>query len=391
MKLLFIGCRPSAALDEAMRKQNIELTFAPSVAAAETAEVVAWKITAAKDLAELPKLRRKLPKAWIAVIVPETWLKDPEIYGALLGATEKNDVWFDTNWEATFWLALQRAVQNKLTHHREMRMEAELEQIKGEQEALLEKLEKDAQLTREVHEKLYPRFSPDIPGVELFSKYVPASGSGGDYFDVFEFGDRRRFGLLLADAHAHRTAASLLTALLKVRPEELRGPFADSAKFMAHLNAAIAAELPEAKDSMHLAYGVFDRGSLQMHLTLAGLFVPRMERGNGWERLDLAANPALVAAPSTEFRSQTLQCKPGNRFLLCSDGLEAALPVKTGGLDAFLKKNAGADTLELRNALMGEVDNYRSTLALADDITFILLQVDAKALYVSPTTPLRQR
>lgn len=390
MKLLFIGCRPSAPLDEAMRKQKIEMAFAPSVSTAELAEVVAWKLGSVKEFTELPALRRRLPKAWIAVIIPETWLKDPETYSQLLGASEKNDVWFETNWEATFWLALQRAVQNKVSHQREMHMEAELEQIKAEQEALLEKLEKDAQLTREVHEKLYPRFSPDIPGVELFSKYLPASGPGGDYFDVFEFGDRRRFGLLLADAFAHRTAASLLTALLKVRPEELRGAFADSAKFMAHLNAAILAELPNAQGSMQLAYGVFDRGSLQMDLTCAGTFTPRVFDGEQWERLEVETNPPLVVEGQPDFQSLTIQFKPGNRFLLHSDGLEAALPVKTGGLDAFLKKNQSADALGVRNALLGEIDNYRSTLALADDITFILLNVDPKALYVSPVSPLRK-
>lgn len=390
MKLLFIGCRPSTPLDEAMRQQKIEMAFSPSVSAAQPAEVVAWKIGAVEEFAQLVDLRRRFPKAWIAVIVPESWLKDPDVYSQLLGATEKNDVWFDTNWEATFWLALQRAVQNKVTHHREMRMEAELEQIKREQEALLEKLEKDAQLTREVHEKLYPRFSPDIPGVELFSKYLPASGSGGDYFDVFEFGDRRRFGLLLADAFAHRTAASLLTALLKVRPEELRGTYADSSKFMAHLNTAIMAELPNAQNSMQLAYGVFDRGSLQMDLTCAGTFTPRIFDGHQWARLELEPNPALVVEGQPEFQSITIQFKPGDRFLLHSDGLEAALPVKTGGLDAFLRMNEKADALGVRNALLGEIDNYRSTLALADDITFILLNVDANALYVSPATPLRR-
>lgn len=399
MKLLFIACPPSKALQLALDHHGLVNESVPSLGqAAQKAELIVWKVSEPRDLTRLPQLRGGQKSAWIAVVVPDLWLQDSSLYSALLAAEDKDDVWLESSWESGFWIGLQRAVQSRASRHREQKLQAELEGIKKEQEALVasstalvEKLEGDVDIATQVHRKMYPRFSPDVPGVEVYSKYLPASGSGGDYFDIFEFGDKRRFGLLLADGSSHKSAASLLSVILKVRLDDLRGRFADSASFVKHLNDAVLAEQPKSPGTLKLSYGVFDRGSLQLEMTCAGGLAPRLWREGVVQVLPVSSNPALTDGEH-EWKSVTHQLQPGDTLLLYSDGLEQGLPKTRGGVDGFLRAvgDPGTDALELRNRLLAEVDTFRSAQALPDDLTFILLSVDARALFLRPTATLRK-
>jgi sigma-B regulation protein RsbU (phosphoserine phosphatase) len=399
MKLLFIACPPSAELQQALDHHGLHSESVPFLGqAAQKAELITWKISSPKDLATLKQLRAVQKDAWIAVVVPDNWLRDTNLYSALLAAEDKDDVWLETQWESGFWLGLQRAVQSRASRHREQKLQSELESIKKEQEqlvasstALVEKLEGDVGIAAQVHRKMYPRFSPDVPGVEVYSKYLPASGSGGDYFDIFEFGDKRRFGLLLADGSSHKSAAALLSVLLKVRLDDLRGRFSDSASFVKHLNDAVLGEQPKSTGTLKLTYAVFDRASLQLEITSAGGIAPRLWREGEVETLAAQANPMLTDADYA-WTSTSHQLKPGDTLLLYSDGLEKGLPKVRGGVDGFLRSvgDPGTDALELRNRLLAEVDTFRSAEALPDDLTFILLSVDARALFLRPTATLKR-
>jgi phosphoserine phosphatase RsbU/P len=399
MKLLFIACPPSKELQLALDHHGLVSESVPSLAqAGQKAELIAWKVSEPRDLAHLTQLRSVQKNAWIALVVPDGWLRDTNLYSSLLAAEDKDDVWLESSWENGFWLGVQRAVQNRASRNREQKLQAELENIKREQEALVasstalvEKLEGDVDMASQVHRKMYPRFSPDVPGVEVYSKYLPASGTGGDYFDIFEFGDKRRFGLLLADGSSHKSAASLLSVLLKVRLDDLRGKFSDSASFVKHLNDAVLGEQPMSPGTLKLTYAVFDRASLQLELTSAGGIAPRLWREGEVQTLPVASNPTMTDAQHV-WKSATHQLKPGDTLLLYSDGLEQGLPKTRGGVDGFLRAvgDPGTDALELRNRLLAEVDTFRSAEALPDDLTFILLNVDSRALFLRPTATLRK-
>lgn len=397
MKLLFIGCTPSPNFQKALEHHKLPARFAEDVpSSAQTpAEILVWKIPSIEKLSELASLRLSHPDAWIALVVSEAWLAEPTPYSALLAAKDKDDVWLEGSWESGFWLGIQRAVQNRASKNREQTLQKELESIKTEQEklvevssALVQRLEEDVNAATEVHRKFYPRFSPDVPGVHVLSKYLPASGKGGDYFDLFEFGDKRRFGVLLADSDSHRAAASLLSVLLRVRLDELKKKFPDSNSFVEHLSEAVRAEQPASENYLNLLYGVFDRATLQLELTVAGDFAPRLWRQGKWHTIAIRENASLLQG--TQWKATPVALQAGDTLLVFSNGLTAALSSEEGGIEKTLERlQKSKDPLDLRNRLLAEVESAKSRNALPDDVTFILLAVDPGATHLRPITQLR--
>jgi serine phosphatase RsbU (regulator of sigma subunit) len=397
MKLLFLDCQISKDLKEALAENRIafETQSATSVPSTPDFALVICRIGPAdKSLSVLKDLKRQHPHSWMVLIVEDHWLKEPSLYQLLLASAEKDDVWLASSWENSFWMNLQRAVQNRASRLREQLLQKELEQIKLAQEALIasstalvEKMEKSAALTLEAHRKLTPRFSPDVAGVEVLSKYVPASGPGGDYFDLFEYGDKRRFGFLLADSQTHQAAASLLSALLAVRLDELRARFTDSSTFVQHLGQAVATSRSVA--GISLLYGVFDRASLEIDLCCAGQWPVWLWRDGDWSLVPVNANPELTSAAQEEWRRTQISLKAGDTVFLFSDGFQKRFQSRKEGVPGILKAIRDSKSpAEARNRLLAEIALEGERSEPQDDLTLLFICIDSKAHALRPIAKL---
>jgi len=399
MNILFLECTPQEDLAEELSEKGLEIQIEQSPEDADTrCDVVVWKLQAPAQLKRISDLRARFPQAWISLVVPDGWLADPELYADLLNAADKNDVWPESHWQPGFWLGLQRAIQFRVVAQQRLDLQEDLDHFREEQEEVLKKsaalvklFESDTALVSDLHRRLYPRFSPDVPGVQVFSKYLPASGPGGDYFDIFEFADKRRFGLLLADSDTHRAAANLLSLLMSVRLEELRGKFSDSAAFVTHLNNGLMAAEKGKGQSLRLLYAIFDRGTLRLDLTVAGDLSGYLVRADERVTLGPQKNPPLGAPVDTTWQSISLELKPGDTLFFHTNGLPAALGSGQNGIENVLSGlEALQDPLEVRNELLARIEAARSQKPLPDDTTFVMLCVDANALFLRPTLSIPQ-
>jgi phosphoserine phosphatase RsbU/P len=400
MKLLFLECQPSSELAAALKQNGIFFEAKKSLQGIHTEpfSLIVKRVSDTSGLKALSDLRSKAPHCWIVALVPETWLGEPGAYADLLSAKEKDDVWFESHWESSFWLGLQRAVQSQASRQREQTLQKELESIKLAQETLVlssqklvDKMAATADLTLQTHRALYPRFSPDVPGVEVLSKYLPASGTGGDYFDLFEFSDKRRFGFLLADSKTHKTAASLLSTLLSVRLDDLRTRFPKSISFVDHLNDGMALPGTTSSSGLKLLYGVFDRGTLGLDVTAAGEIGAFLGRKGHWSRLSLESNPELPTPRPVPWKNTVLELQAGDILLFASDGVSAHFG---NGLEPFrgeLERIAGNKSAhEVRNALLAEIAARTEKEPPKDDLTFIIITVDARAHFMRPVASIGQ-
>src|SRR5467141_1050324 len=78
----------------------------------------------------------------------------------------------------------------------------------------LRKQAQEYEEAREVQQGLMPKQIPQIPGVEISGSWRPARIVGGDYFDVFDFSERR-VGLCIADVSGKGMPAALLMSNLQ--------------------------------------------------------------------------------------------------------------------------------------------------------------------------------
>lgn len=395
MKLLLVGIAPSKDCESALLSQGFSLTTSKRLPSNADADLIAFHPKNASELAPLKQVRETSPNAWIAIIASVKQLKAPAFQNALLNCPEKDDVWCEETWELLFWIALQRAIHSQDAGHEAKKvkrqwlaLKADYKELSESSRKLIRQIEKDVGLVTSLQRSLLPRVSPEIPGLSLAVKYLPAAGLGGDYYDIFEFGDRKRFGVLLADSKTHGMAAALLSILLKVKLEEMKDRFPGAGLFVDYLNREIQLIPRSDRAPLSLLYGILDRSSLEFHFASAGALRPLLWRNGKFQSIECPESPPLGTADHFAFEEHSIRLQPGDLLILHTDGLEGPLtqkhPHARDKLAEILDKHQSRpDPREIQNELMALIDRHVEKQPLADDLTIIHFAVNERALYVA--------
>lgn len=385
MRALFLGIAlPDAQTMGAVQGSNATLDELAKLPA-DGVDVVVFHPKKAAELASLPDIRARFPDSHLVLLTPTKWTEKAENIQWLLAQEGVDDLWFKETWEKMFPFFI-----SKLANQGEAsRWKQQCDELASEIEKLVKKLERDVELAAGIQRALLPKKTPDIPGIDITVRYCPATGSGGDYYDIFEFGDKKRFGLLVADSKTHGMAASLLAVLVKIRLEEMKERFPSSKSFVDFLNREIQ-EVHE-KEMAHLGmlYGILDRASLTFQFTCAGHLKPILCRMGEITELDTMANPPLGSVDSHSFHENTIRLQPGDHVIFYTDGWDHLLKGNAREqIKAFLIKQATSNQEghTVQSELMGIVDAHKEKEGIKDDLTFIHFTVQDKVMYLVPQT-----
>lgn len=382
MKILFLGVDLDRDFHRLLLGSGVSVETAKRARSATGGfDLIAFKPKTISQLADLKALRKNFPAAWIAIVLPGTWLKDAEKMNLLLATKEKDEVWVEEHWEKLFWFSYQRLGE---ASSREQ-LKRMCEDLTRQSEKLVKRLEHDLALAGNLQRSLLPKASPEIPGLSIAVRYLPAAGAGGDYYDIFEFGDKRRFGMIMADAATHGMAATLLSVLIKVRLEEMKDRFPDSKSFVEFLNREIREMHGKDLASLSLFYGILDRASLTFHYTVAGSIRPILFRAQKPVALPIATNPALGGVDHSSFQENILRLQPGDLMLFHTDGLNAPLGGSANDkiLELLNHADESTDPADIRNEILGLIDRHTEKKALQDDITLIHFTVNERVMYLA--------
>ncbi len=367
----------------------------PKKAASDPFQIIVYAPKTPQDFAKGSSLRTLYPNAWIAVSLKDAWV-------ATLAKEENPASYFDEILGAPFEDAVVRLSLSHWTRHVEsrekvteletsaesLRLQCEdLERLSGQ---LVRQVERDVELASRIQRSLHPKLIPTLPGIFLKAKFLPAAGTGGDYYDIFQFGDGR-LGILLADSKSHGMAASLLTVLIKIRLEEMKERFFDTHTLVEHINREIQAVHGKEISSVSLLYGILDRKSLTFQYTVAGPLGPLLWRLGEMAPLNTVVNPALGEVSDYSFQESFISLKPADLLVFSTDGLDAPLAAgqtahsnRIQSLAEILKAaTEPGDLLSTQNEILSHVDRHTESSPLPDDITLIQLLIDSQTLYVA--------
>ncbi|MCB0417766.1 MAG: SpoIIE family protein phosphatase [Bdellovibrionales bacterium] len=391
MRLVFVGIAPGEHLLETLRSNGVETSSAKTLPQ-DACDAIIYHPASPSAGQELSELRNRFPSAWCALVAKPEWFQQAPFLQAC-AELHADALWSLPSWEIQLGLTLKK-VLGQLAHQQHLidiekeyeRLRDEYEEISSKATQLITQFEKDVALASNIQRSLLPKKTPQIPDIRLVTKYKPAAGFGGDYYDIFEFGDKKRYGFLMADSKTHGMAAALLTVLIKIRLEEMKDRFPDSKSFVEHLNTEIQHVHKKEMNSLSLFYGILDRSSLSFQYTSAGALTPLLWRLGEATPLSTAANPALGEANDFSFRESFISLKPGDLLLLHTDGLEGVLgaeSTKTSLASILSEADPAPDPQEIQNEILGKVDRHLEGATLKDDITLIQILVEGRALYVA--------
>lgn len=379
MKLFLSNLSISPDFESFLSSSGISITTK-----AVDSQIIIYGVHSLDELKQFASQTQAHTSVYRVIVTPKTLLLDKSFRETLSLSPPPNSIWTKEDWELLFTLNIRHFHSWKKNQEDTHSLELLSEKTKQ----LIQQFEKDLGLAESIQQMLLPKVEPGIPGISLAVKYLPASGLGGDYYDIFELEDKKRFGLLVADSQTHGMAAALLTVLLKLRIEELKNDFPDSKSLVTHLNEQIKSVQSASTTGLNLIYGILDRTNLKFEFCTAGPLRPLLWRNSKLITLTQDPNPPVGQSEQHTYNQNVFQLLPGDLLLFNTNGLEAPFRARglslTEGISDAFSGVQGSDPVLFQNELLAQINRYKEAEEeLPDDITLIQLAVDQKAIYLA--------
>jgi sigma-B regulation protein RsbU (phosphoserine phosphatase) len=239
-------------------------------------------------------------------------------------------------------------------------------------------IEKEVELAAGIQRGLLPARPPEVPGVALAGRCLPAANVGGDYYD-FLVDAEGRLTLLIADVAGHSIGSALLVAMAR---SVLRREVADGhspGRTLAATAQSMYSDLVHAELFITVFAARYDPAKRRLTYAGAGHNPPLMVRSGELSELE-ASGPAVGFFETPEYDEVTLELAPGDALLLYTDGVveatdESGEQFGEERLRALLKPPAPSDPGALTDAIMAAVRRHTGGVPAQDDITLAGLSV----------------
>jgi len=172
---------------------------------------------------------------------------------------------------------------------------------------------------------LLPRRIPEVPGLQLACRYVPAEATaevGGDWFDVIPLPDDR-CALTVGDVTGHDMSAASLMGQLRTATRTLATfDHLTPSEILTRLNL-IATDLTSDETSATCVYAVHDPRTGDWDIARAGHPLPAIARpGHKTAFPDLPSGlPLGTGLGDGKYQTTRLHVPPGSTLVLYTDGL----------------------------------------------------------------------
>ena len=234
---------------------------------------------------------------------------------------------------------------------------------------------REHQIAETLQRSLLPDRMPEIPGLVVAARYVPATADlhvGGDWYDVIQL-RAGLIGLVIGDVAGHglQAAAAMTQLRMAVRAYAIHDP--SPVAVMSRLHE-LARELPMA-EMVTLLYVLYDPDTGTVRFANAGHPPALLIDDASTQYLDGGLAPPLGVLAHWDYAEATHRLPPGATLLLYTDGLveKRTLSIQNG-LDRLLAEARDSEWPDL-DALC---DHLLSALAetgkVADDIALIALR-----------------
>jgi len=250
----------------------------------------------------------------------------------------------------------------------------ELERTTAEKE----RFSKELEIAKGIQQSFLPDSAPEIAGIELVAKNVPALEVGGDFYDFIPVA-KDKWGLVIADVSGKGVPAALFMALSRTLIRASTLVDADPAQSIGHANRMI---YEDSKTSMFvtLFYAVLDAREMTLNYVNAGHNPPLLlQDGASAVRLLKAEGIALGVIDEVDLQSVKVALKPGDVLVLYTDGVTEAINNKEEifGEERLLRiisENRHRPAQEIMDQILAGICAFAGDQPQFDDITLMVLR-----------------
>jgi serine phosphatase RsbU (regulator of sigma subunit) len=229
---------------------------------------------------------------------------------------------------------------------------------------------------RELQLSMLPEAAPDLEWIDLAGASQPATEVGGDYFDYFVDGDS--VAVVCADVAGHGMASFVFLSALRSGLMLMRSALTDPAGVLLRLRDLVE-QTSRRRTLVTVAIALFDRSAAALTVANAGHPPLIRRRGDETEMMELFAPPLGARLPSS-IPQRKIGIEQGDIFVMHSDGIyecrnAAGDSFGLERLAAIVEHTATTTAVELRDEILGHVQQFLGGALQSDDVTVVVARV----------------
>lgn len=242
-------------------------------------------------------------------------------------------------------------------------------------------------LAETLQASLLPPRPPQVPGMQVATRYRPAAqapGVGGDFFDVFRLRSND-WGLVIGDVCGKGAQAAALTALARYSLRAAAVHNEAPADVLRELNDALLDE-PDLGDrfcSVVFARLELDVCGAWVTLACGGHPQPTVVRRAGW--IDVRGQPGMLLGlfDDPDLADDRVGLGPGDALVFCTDGITEARNAAgemfaDEALPTLLLESADADAQHIADRVVAEALAHAAG-SVHDDVAVLVVRVPEEA------------
>lgn len=241
-------------------------------------------------------------------------------------------------------------------------------------------VQRDLDLAREMQEGLLPKVFPTLensPGVDLYARLAAAKEVSGDLYDFFSV-EEGKTCFVVGDVSGKGVAAGLFMAvtrtLIRANAVVGRSPL----EIMQTVNRQLCAE-NQASLFVTMILGMVDTRTGRVVYGQGGHNPPVLVSAKGEPVYEPAGGMPLGVFEDAKFGQRELELKPGEIFLVYTDGVTEAMNLKRDlfGEERLVEALVGANQIsaeKVTDRVLEKVAEYVGEADRSDDITLLALK-----------------
>lgn len=248
------------------------------------------------------------------------------------------------------------------------------------------RLEKEVRFAQRVQQALFPVALPKrLKGIDVAWLFEPARELGGDLYD-FLSNDPNTLTVAVGDVSGKGVPAALYSAFAGelVRSRTYRRRFTSVRSSPAEILASMNRILHERQLYEYyctLCYALFDLKNRRVTMANSGLPFPIHCREDGCGQINLPGVP-LGSFPEITYDEVTIDLKPGDIFVFCSDGISEAMnedgeEFSTPRLIDVVERSRHLPAKGMVDAIYDAVRTFCGAAERNDDRTAVVLKLAA--------------
>jgi len=236
--------------------------------------------------------------------------------------------------------------------------------------------QRDDDDARLIQRSLLPVTPPRVGPYQLAAAWRPASGYGGDCYDVIPF--KGALGLSIADVAGKGLPAALLMSNLQAAIRAFVHDDTPPAAVCTNVNRLLCGHMISGR-FVTCCYLRFDLERRELAYANAGHNPPLLVRASGEVERLTTGGVILGVFPESAYQEQTVALAEGDRLILYTDGITEAMSGQgeeygEDRLVALARSNGHDGAQSLNDALFGDVLAFAGH-TLQDDATLITVSV----------------